>query len=130
MRWRILLMTGLLMTGVVAATVLGPARQAHAAACPRLLADFKRSADNATRDVSRAAEDRQRAIQRSADQDRRTRLMAQFCAATAEASGILKSYRTVMQACVPENAAERNAGLDALNHTISQIRASLDRDCR
>jgi len=129
MHWRIVVITSLLATAALTG-VPGLAGQAHAAACPRLLEDFRRSADNATRDVSRASEDRQRAIQRSVNPDRQTQLMAQFCAATAEASGVLKSYRIVMQACIPEKEPGRNDGLDTLNHSISQIRASLDRDCR
>ena len=125
MRWQ-----AFLTVGVMTASVLGYAAPAHAAACPRLLQEFKRSADNAGRAVTRVMEDRQRAVQRGADQDRRTRLMAQFCAATAEAYGILKSHQTVMLACLPENAPGRNDSLDALNHSISQTRTSLDRDCR
>ena len=54
-------------------------------------------------------------------------MVAQNCAASAEALGIFKSM--VFVACMDERDASRRDVLDNLDRSISQVRASLDKAC-
>jgi hypothetical protein len=64
------------------------------------------------------------------DDKKRIGLIAQSCAASAEALGIFKAYRIVAAECVGERETGRSDFLDKLDRSISQIRVTLDRSCR
>jgi hypothetical protein len=103
---------------------------ARADPCKNLLDDFKRLADNANREVSSSLANLQEATGRTPDAQRRVVLLAQNCAASAEALGTFKSYRVVLVACMDERDASRRDALDKVDRSISQIRVSLDKACR
>jgi hypothetical protein len=114
------------------AAVLGLAfmgNVARADPCKNVLDDFKRLIDNANREISSSLANLQEATRRSPDDKRRDAMVAQNCAASAEALGIFKSYRVVLVACMDERDTSRRDVLDNLDRSISQIRASLDKAC-
>jgi hypothetical protein len=114
------------------AVVLGltfSANAARADPCKMILDDFKRLVDNANREISSTLANLQEATRRTPDDRRRDAMVAQNCAASAEALGTFKSYRVVLVACMDERDASRRDSLDNLDRSISQIRASLDKAC-
>jgi hypothetical protein len=114
------------------AAVLGLASTgnvARADPCQNILGDFKRLVDNANREIASTLTNLQEATGRTADEKRRIGMVAQNCAASAEALGTFKSYRVVLEACMDERDARRRDVLEELDRSISRIRASLDKAC-
>jgi hypothetical protein len=119
----------LLACGVVL-TLQATATAVHADACQSILEQLKNAADRATREVSSTRVNLQEAASQVADDKRRISLIAQSCAASAEAAGVLKSYRIVVAECMGDREAGRSDALDQLDRSISQIRTTLDKACR
>ena len=103
---------------------------ARADACKSILDELKKSAANANRAISSTATDLDRAIRQLPDEKKRLGMIAQFCAASAEAFGILKSYRVVVSECMTEREGDRKDALDTLDRAISQVRVSVDKACQ
>jgi hypothetical protein len=118
-----------LACGVILALQL-TASPVRADACQSILDQLKNAADRATREVSSAGVNLQDAVSRVSDDKRRGALIAQSCAASAEAAGILKSYRIAVAECTGDREAGRSDTLDRLDRSISQIRVMLDKGCR
>jgi hypothetical protein len=106
------------------------ANAAPADACKNILDQFKSAADRANREVSSTIVNLQEAASQVPDDKRRIALIAQSCAATAEAAGIFKSYRIVVAECMGDRETGRSDALDQLDRSISQIRVKLDKACR
>jgi hypothetical protein len=102
---------------------------ARADPCKKILDDFKRLIDNANREISSTLANLQEATRRTPDAKRRDAMVAQNCAASAEALGTFRSYRVVLVACMDERDASRRDVFDKLDRSISEIRASLDKAC-
>jgi hypothetical protein len=124
MRLRSFLACGLVLALQAAATTV------HADACQSILDQLKSAADRATREVSSTGVNLQEAASQVADDKRRVALVAQSCAASAEAAGVLKSYRIVVAECTGDRETSRSDVLDRLDRSISQIRVMLDKGCR
>ena len=102
---------------------------ARADPCKIILDDFKRLIDNANREITTTLANLQEATRRAPDERRRDTMVAQNCAASAEALGTFKAYRVVLVACMGEHDANRRNVLDNLDRSVSQIRAALDKAC-
>lgn len=102
----------------------------RADACQSILDQLKSAADRADREVSSTIVNLQEATGRPADDRRRIALIAQSCAASAEAMGVFKSFRIVVAECMGDREAGRSDLLDKLDRSISQIRVTLDKACR
>ena len=102
----------------------------RADACKSILEQLKSAADRAEREVSSTAVNLQEATGRSPDDKKRIALIAQSCAASAEAMGVLKSFRIVVAECMGDRETGRSEMLDKLDRSISQIRVALDKACR
>jgi len=124
MRVRSCLACGVILTLQLTAS---PVR---ADACQSILDQIKSAADRATREVSSTGVNLQEAISQVSDDKRRVALVAQSCAASAEAVGVLKSYRIVFAECTGDRETGRSDALDRLDRSISQIRVMLDKGCR
>jgi ABC-type transporter Mla subunit MlaD len=114
------------------AAVLGLAYMGNVACadpCQKILDDLKRLVDNVNRDISSTLANLQEATGRTTNDKQRLAMVAQNCAASAEAFGTFKSYRVVLVACVDEHDASSRDVLDKLDRSISQIRVSLDKAC-
>jgi len=125
MRFRVLL----LACGMVLAAQI-TASAAPADVCKNLLQQFKSAADRANREVSSALVNLQEAASQVANDKRRVELIAQSCVASAEASGVLKSYRIVIDECIHDRDPARSDFLDMIDRSISKLRQALDRACR
>jgi hypothetical protein len=106
------------------------ANAAHADACKNILDQFRNAADRANREMASASMNLQNLGSKSPDDKRRLVLIAQSCAASAEASGVFKTYRIVITECTGDRDAARSDLLDRVDRSISQIRVTLDRACR
>jgi hypothetical protein len=106
------------------------ANAARADACKNILEQFKSAADRANREVSSTLANLQEAASQVPDDKRRIALIAQSCAAAAEAAGVFKSYRIVVAECMGDRETGRSDFLDQLDRSISQIRVKLDKACR
>jgi hypothetical protein len=118
----------LLAYGVVLA-LQAAATTARADACTSILDQLKNAADRAAREVSSTSVNLQEAASQVPDDKRRIALIAQSCAASAEALGVLKSYRIVVAECMGDRETGRSDVLDKLDRSISQIRVMLDKAC-
>jgi hypothetical protein len=105
-----------------------PAGAAPADACKSLLAQFKTAAARASREIDSTAANLQEAASQLPNDNRRISLIARSCAASAEARGVLTSYRIVAAECMADTR-ERSDFLNDLDRAISKIRAMLDRAC-
>jgi len=103
---------------------------APADACRNLLEQFKNAADRANREVTSSLVNLRENASKAPDERRRLSLISQSCAASAEASGVYKTYRIVVSECTGARDAGRSDLLDRLDRSISQIRVALDKDCR
>ena len=119
----------LLAFGVVLALQL-TTTTVRADACKSILDQLKSAADRATREVASTSVNLQEAASQVPDDKRRIALIAQSCSASAEATGVLKSYRIVVAECMGDRETGRSDLLDKLDRSISQIRVLLDRACR
>jgi hypothetical protein len=119
----------LLACGVVLA-LQATATTVRADVCKSILEQLKNAADRATREVSATRMNLQEAASQVADDKRRISLIAQSCAASAEAAGVLKSYRLVVAECMGDREPGRSDVLDQIDRSISQIRTALDKACR
>ncbi len=106
-----------------------PAKAAPADACKNILQHFKAAADRANREIVSTAENLQDAASQVPNDKRRISLIARSCAASAEALGVLKSYRTVAAECMGDSEQARSDFLNGLDRDISKIRVMLDRAC-
>jgi hypothetical protein len=107
-----------------------PAKAAPADACKSLLAQFKSAVDRANREVSTTVKNLQESASQVPNDKRRIALIAQSCAASAEAAGVLKSYRIVIAECMDGRDRAQSDFLQELDRSISQIRVTLDKACR
>lgn len=103
---------------------------APADACKNILEQFKSAADRANRDIASALVNLREIASMPPDDRRRLSLIAQSCAASAEASGVFKTYRIVIAECTGDRDAARSDLLDRVDRSISQIRVALDKACR
>jgi hypothetical protein len=120
-------------TFIVCGAVLAFNIGAHAApadACKSILQQFKTVADRAHREVASTLVNLQEAASKVPDDKRRLALIAQSCAASAEAAGVFKTYRIVVAECTADRDPARSDMLDKLDRSISQIRVALDKACR
>ena len=113
---------------VLAAQITASA--APADACKNILQQFKSAADRANREVSTALVNLQEAASQVPSDKRRIALIAQSCVASAEAAGVLKSYRIVIDGCMGDRDPARSDFLDMIDRSISNLRQALDRACR
>ena len=107
-----------------------PAMAAPADACKSLLTQFKGAVDRANREVSITVKNLQESASQVPTDKRRIALIAQSCAASAEAAGVLKSYRIVITECMDSRDRAQSDFLQELDRSISQIRVALDKACR
>ena len=105
------------------------ANAAPADACKSILEQFKSAADRANREVAATLANLQQAASQVPNDKKRIALIAQSCAAAAEAAGVLLSHRIVAAECMG-NTEARSDFLNALDRSISQIRAKLSQACR
>ena len=122
--WRIFSVCGVVLASLVMASA------APADTCKNILEQFKRAADRANRDVSSTLVNLQELAGKAPDDKRRATLIAQSCAASAEAAGVFKAHRIVVAECMNERDPSRWDLLNKLDRTISQIRVALDKTCR
>jgi hypothetical protein len=108
--------------------MLVPADAAPADACKNILAQFKAAAARANREIDSTAANLQEAASQVSNDKRRISLIARSCAASAEARGVLMSYRIVAAECA-DDTRERSEFLNDLDRAISKIRTMLDRAC-
>jgi len=106
------------------------ASAAPADACKNILQQSKSAADRANREVASTLVNLQEAASQVPNDKRRIALIAQSCVASAEASGVLKTYRIVVAECLDDRDTARTDLLDRLDRSISQIRVALDKACR
>jgi hypothetical protein len=99
-------------------------------ACKNILEQFKSAADRANREMTSTLVNLQELGKKAPDERRRLTLLAQSCAASAEASGVFKTYRIVVAECTGDRDLARSDLLDRLDRSISQIRVALDKACR
>ena len=107
-----------------------PAKAAPADACKNLLGQFKSAVDRANREVSMTVKNLQESASQVPNDKRRIALIAQSCAASAEAAGVLKSYRMVITECMDDGDRGQSDFLQELDRSISRIRVALDNGCR
>jgi hypothetical protein len=122
--WQIFSVCGAVLVFNIAADA------APADACRNILQQFKTVADRANREVASTLVNLQEAASKVPDDKRRLALIAQSCAASAEAAGVFKTYRIVVAECTPDRDPARSDLLDKLDRSISQIRVALDKACR
>jgi hypothetical protein len=122
--WRIFSVCG----AILACPVIASA--APADACKNILEQFKSATDRANRDVASTLFNLQELASKAPDDKRRAALIAQSCAASAEAAGVFKTYRIVVGECMDARDPARSDLLNKLDRTISQIRVALDKACR
>jgi hypothetical protein len=106
------------------------ASAAPADSCKNLIQQFKSAADRANREVSSALVNLREAASQVPNDKERIALIAQSCVASAEAVGVLKSYRIVVDACISDRDPARSDFLDDIDRSISKLRQALDRACR
>ena len=106
------------------------ASAAPADTCKNILQQLKSAADRANREVGLTVVNLQEAVSQVPDDKRRIALIAQSCVASAEAAGVLKTYRIVVAECMADRDPGRSDLLDRLDRSISQIRVALDKACR
>jgi hypothetical protein len=99
-------------------------------ACRNILAQFKTVADRANREMASTLVNLQELAGKSSDDKRRLALVAQSCAASAEASGVFKTYRIVIAECTGDRDLARADLLDRIDRSLSQIRVAFDKACR
>jgi hypothetical protein len=121
----------ILVCGVALALALHiPALAAPADACKNILTQFKAAADRANREIESTASNLREAASQVANDKRRISLIARSCAASAEALGILKSYRIVVAECMGDDPKQKRSDiLNELDRAISKIRVVLDKAC-
>ena len=130
-RWRVRLRFWKIVLACGAALALQvPAKAAHADACKNLLGQFKSAVDRANREVATTVKNLQESASQVPNDKRRIALIAQSCAASAEAAGVLKSYRIVIAECMGDRDRAQSDFLQELDRSISQIRVALDKACR
>ena len=105
-----------------------PAGAAPVDACKSLLAQFKAAAGRANSEIDSTAANLREAASQVPNDKRRISLIARSCAASAEARGVLTSYRIVAAECMGDTP-ERSDFLNELDRAISRIRTMLDRAC-
>jgi hypothetical protein len=106
------------------------ASAAPADACRNILEQFKTIADRANREMASRAANLQDLVGKTSDDKRRLALVAQSCAASAEASGIFRTYRIVIAECTGDRDLARADLLDRIDRSLSQIRVAFDKACR
>jgi len=121
---QILAVCGALLASQITATA------APADACKNILEQFKTAADRADREIASTFANLQQLASKASDDRRRLALIAQSCAASAEASGVFKTYRIVIAECTGDRDLARSDLLDRIDRSISQIRVALDKACR
>jgi hypothetical protein len=89
---------------------------------------FKAAARVANSEIDSRAANLREAASKAPNDKRRISLIARSCAASAEARGVLTSYRIVAIECMGDTR-ERSDFLNELDRAISQIRTMLDRAC-
>ena len=99
-------------------------------ACKSILEQFKSVADRANREMASTLVNLQALASKAPDDKRRLALLAQSCAAAAEASGVFKTYRIVIAECTSDRDSTRSDLLDRVDRSISNIRVALDKACR
>jgi hypothetical protein len=130
-RWRFRLRLRQIILACGAALALQvPAKAAPADACKSLLVQFKSAVDRAKREVSTTVKNLQESASQVPNDKRRIALIAQSCAASAEAAGVLKSYRIVIAECMGDRDQAQSDFLQEIDRSISQIRVALDQACR
>jgi hypothetical protein len=105
-----------------------PAGATPVDACKSLLAQFKAAAGRANSEIDSTAANLREAASQVPNDKRRISLIARSCAASAEARGVLTSYRIVAVECMGDTR-ERSDFLNELDRAISRIRTMLDRAC-
>lgn len=103
---------------------------APADSCKNILQQFKGVADRANREVASTLLSLQEVSSKAPDDKRRMSLIAQSCAASAEAAGVLKTYRIVIVECMNDRDPAQWELLDRVDRSVSQIRVALDKACR
>ena len=106
------------------------ATDSHADTCADILDKVKSAANRAISEMSAANSSSQSSVAEVSNDKRRVLLLSQSCTASAEAVGILKSYRIVVAECRGDRQSDRSDLLDELDRSISKIRVKLDKDCR
>lgn len=106
------------------------ANAAPADACKNILDQFKNAADRANREIASTFANLQELASRAPDDKRRLALVAQSCVASAEASGVFRTYRIVIAECTGDRDLDRSDLLNKIDRSISQIRVALDKACR
>lgn len=106
------------------------ANAARADACKNILEQFKNAADRANREMASTIVNLRELASMASDDKRRLSLIAQSCTASAEASGVFKTYRIVIAECTGDRDVARSDLLDRVDRSISQIRVALDKACR
>ena len=120
----------LCVAGVAVLAAHITASGAPADACKNILEQFKSAADRANRQVSSTLRNLQETASQVPNDKRRVALIAQSCVASAEAAGVLNTYRIVIAECMDDRDVARADLLDKLDRSISQIRVALDKACR
>jgi hypothetical protein len=91
---------------------------------------FKSAVDRANREVATTAKNLQESASQVPNDKKRIALIAQSCAASAEAAGVLKSYRIVIAECMSDRDQAQSDLLQELDRSVSRIGVALDRACR
>ncbi|MGA8157163.1 MAG: hypothetical protein WB822_13340 [Rhodoplanes sp.] len=124
MRLAVFVLSGLVVAFFASVNV------ARADPCKSILEEIKTLSDRANREVESSAANLQEAASEVPNDKRRIALIAQSCAAVAEALGVFRSYRIVLAGCMDEQETGRSDALDMLDRSISRLRVSLDKACR
>jgi hypothetical protein len=106
------------------------ATDSHADACKSILEQVKSAADRATNEMSAVSSSSPSSVTQIGSDRRRLLILTQTCTASAEAAGILKSYRIVLTECLGNRQSGGSDLLDELDRSLSKIRVALDKDCR
>lgn len=124
MRLAVFVLSGLVVAFFASVNV------ARADPCKSILEEIKTLSDRANREVESSAANLQEAASEVPNDKRRIALIAQSCAAVAEALGVFRSHRIVLAGCMDEQETGRSDALDMLDRSISRLRVSLDKACR
>jgi len=124
MRLAVFVLSGLVVAFFASVNV------ARADPCKSILEEIKTLSDRANREVKSSAANLQEAASEVPNDKRRIALIAQSCAAVAEALGVFRSHRIVLAGCMDEQETGRSDALDMLDRSISRLRVSLDKACR
>jgi hypothetical protein len=124
MRLAVFVLSGLVVAFFASVNV------ARADPCKSILEEIKTLSDRANREVESSAANLQEAASEVPNDKQRIALIAQSCAAVAEALGVFRSHRIVLAGCMDEQETGRSDALDMLDRSISRLRVSLDKACR